>query len=121
LDNLQRVGAEAGNDYSADCLCTGFIECAPAVGRPEIHFCDISNADRNIVLDANHGFFNIFNTFDIPQATDVLLHQIDFHRLGPNVEIGIAQGFHHFLKGNPQGPHSFRVNVYLVLPDEPTY
>ena len=57
----------------------------------------------------------ILYILDIPQAPDQVLHLVDLHRLGADIEVALLDGAHDIHHGDVEGVHGIWVQLDLVL------
>ena len=115
IDNLQGVGAIAGYDHSAHGLHTLLVQPSPSGSGADIHERHVRYANRYAFPNGDDGILYIFYILDIPQAPDQVLHLVDLHRLGADIEVALLDGAHDIHHGDVEGIHGIRVQLDLVL------
>ena len=115
LDHFQGIVSISGDDHSANRFGTAFIQNPGHVSwlRTYIDLGHILNADGNIIGDFDYGFVQVGKLFHITQASDKVIHAVDFDGICRHIQIGFSDGFHHIHERDSMRFEGCRIHIHL--------
>jgi len=115
IDYFHGIRSVPGHHNGSDRFSTTLVKSATTGSGSKVHMGHIFNPHRHIIPDSHNGNFEITEVFHITQSTDDIFHIIQFHGLGPDIQIAFPDCIHDLHHRYFECFKRFRIEIDLVF------